>query len=378
MVARVLLIGLLLALAGQEALAQGTAEGRHEGVRFSGDLRFGWYAEQRRPRMGGRQRSDEGRTRVRIAVDAPLAEGWSARGRLAASAGTDNGPDRFHLSYAGAAALGDATFDQLYLQYRSGDWRVTLGRFSSGFALRQLAGKSLDRQPASNVAINWTDGVQVERGLGGGWSARALLQYQDRDGPGQPTQAPLDYSRSSSRVGSWFALVAEPDGLFEQRSLSLTWLPNALAKRGIADPSRQDYLALNGKLALAWPLGEGGTRLVVSSEAGYAPNRPRHEALNTGRSGEAGGLAWQLSANLYDIAPGHSLTLVYGQADAGWLLSPDYRPNDTLAEVRYQWRFSPSWSMEARYRLREERQVPATALREREDRDFYVRFSGRF
>ncbi len=350
--------------------------------RVSGDLRFGWYADERRTRTGEKQRNDEGRMRLRAALDGDLGGGWSARGRLAATAGTDTAPDRFYLRFdaptRSGAALGDATLDQLYLRQQRGDWRVTIGRFSSGFDLVGVAGKALDRKPASNVAITWTDGLHVERRLNAGWRAHAILQYQDSDGLGQSTQAPLDYSRGDSRVGTWFALVAEPTGVFEQRSLSVTWMPDTLAARGVANPSRKNYVALDGKLALVWPLGEGGMRLVVGGEVGYAPNRPLHGALTTGGTGRADGWAWQISANLYDIAPGHNLGLVHGRADAGWLLSPDYRANDKLSEVRYQWRFHPAWSMEARYRIREEREVPASARRERQDRDVYLRFTWRF
>ena len=349
---------------------------------FSGDVRLGWYDNRRRTRTAEKLRNDEGRLRVRAAIDGDLGEGWSLRGRLAATAGTDTSPERFYLRFdaptRSGAALGDATLDQLYLRRQLGDWQVTLGRFSSGFDLLGVAGKALDRKPASNVSITWTDGIHFERRLNEGWRAHAVLQYQDRDGLGQSTQAPLDYSRGSSRVGTWFALVAAPAGVFEQRSLSVTWMPDTLAARGVADPSRRDYLAVDGKLALAWPLGNNGMRLLVGGELGYAPNRPRHDVLATGRTGRAGGWAWQISVNLYDIAPGHHLGLNHGRADAGWLLSPDHRANDRLSEVRYQWRFNPLWSMEARYRIREERQLPATAGRQRQDTDYYVRVTRRF
>ena len=64
-------------------------------------------------------------------------------------------------------------------------------------------------------------------------------------------------------------------------------------------------------------------------------------------------------------------------AGAGWLLSTDYRNNDRLTELRYQRRFNPSLSLEARVRLRQELEVPAGARR-RQDRDLYVRLSARF
>ena len=69
--------------------------------------------------------------------------------------------------------------------------------------------------------------------------------------------------------------------------------------------------------------------------------------------------------------------MVYGRADAGWLLSPDFRPNDRLAEIAYQWQFRPKTSMEARVRERRELEHPA-GTRERVDRDLYVRLTHKF
>src|SRR5690606_34644976 len=83
------------------------------------------------------------------------------------------------------------------------------------------------------------------------------------------------------------------------------------------------------------PLRAAGPRLVAGAEVAYAPKTPLASAVGTGGSGDAGGLAWQLQASLYDFAPRHHIGIAIGGADAGWLLSPDYRPNDRSAEIRY-------------------------------------------
>src|SRR3546814_7018648 len=83
------------------------------------------------------------------------------------------------------------------------------------------------------------------------------------------------------------------------------------------------------------------------------------------------------SASVYDFAPKHHIGVAIGRADAGWLLSPDYRPNDSSAEIRYQWQFLPKTSMEARVRERRELEHPA-GTRERIDRDVYVRLTHKF
>jgi cation diffusion facilitator CzcD-associated flavoprotein CzcO len=116
----------------------------------------------------------------------------------------------------------------------------------------------------------------------------------------------------------------------------------------------------------------------IGGELGYAPNTPLESVFNPGRSGDADGLAGQMSFNLFDFQPGHNITFVYGRAGAGWLLSPDFRNNDTLMEIRYQWRINKTWSMETRIRRREEIDLPPGTPDARIDDDFYLRFSGKF
>lgn len=364
-------------------LVSGVSTAAEPAWRFSGDLRFGYYNEKREARTGTEPRVEEGRLRARIALDGALGDGWSFRGRLAGRYGTDNGPDSFYLRLhapgRSGAALGDTTLDEFYLRRRAADdrWSVKMGRIQTGVTLRGVAGKALDRNDSPSVSINWTDGVHVERQLLESWRGHLVVQYQDRDGIGQATAAPLDFSRSGSRIGTHAAIDGKADGIWVQRRLAVTWMPDALAPQGLAQGAREDYLALDAKLAAAWPLGGGGTRLLLAGEIGYAPNRPDRAVLATGGSGEAKGLAWQTSVNFMDLAPGHHLGFVYARIGSGWLLTPDFRPNDELAEVRYQWRITPKWSMEARYRIREEIKIPATAPRAREDTDFYIRLTGR-
>ena len=59
------------------------------------------------------------------------------------------------------------------------------------------------------------------------------------------------------------------------------------------------------------------------------------------------------------------------------LLSPDFRPNDRLAEIAYQWQFRPKTTLDARVRERRELEHPF-ATRDRVDRDLYVRVTHKF
>ena len=79
----------------------------------------------------------------------------------------------------------------------------------------------------------------------------------------------------------------------------------------------------------------------------------------------------------HDFAPRHHIGLAVGRVDAGWLLSPDFRPNDSLAEIRYQWQFRPKTSMEARVRQRRELEHPVGSRARVED-DVYLRLSHKF
>jgi hypothetical protein len=113
-------------------------------------------------------------------------------------------------------------------------------------------------------------------------------------------------------------------------------------------------------------------------EVGYAPNTPQQSALKLGGVERADGMAWQTSFNLLDILPNHSIGLVLGKADAGWLISPDFRENDRLAEIRYQWKINKSFSLESRLRERIELDKQTTAARRRDDTDYYLRLTYKF
>src|SRR5690606_2111929 len=110
---------------------------------------------------------------------------------------------------------------------------------------------------------------------------------------------------------------------------------------------------------------------------GYALETPLDAVTGTGGTGDAGGLAWQVQASVYDFAPKHNIGVAIGSADAGWLISPDFRPNDRSMEIRYQWQFLKKTSMEARVRERRELEHPA-GTRTRVDRDLYVRVTHKF
>jgi len=349
-----------------------------------GDLRGGFYASERTTREHGEQQDSSGRLRLRAWLQHDPADKWRLRTRVAGQFSTDDNDwglrlDRYRATPTGTRA-GEVHFDEFYLRYQASDgasqWRA--GRFQTAFNLPVVPGKSLDRNDSSNVGIGWTDGIHWQKRLTDDWAAHVIAQVNHRRGAGNTVRPPLSFSDSDSRLGGYLALEARNHpGPLVMRMLSLNWVPDALASDGVAGDRREDYVTAAAKVAAAWPMGNGGMRLVLAGELGHAFNRPRRSVLSLPGNGEVSGDAYQLSANLFDIRPGHHLGAVYGRAQAGWLTSNDYRSNDELFEVRYQRRFTPDLSVELRYRWRRELARRIGAGRLQVDEDVYARLTWR-
>lgn len=353
--------------------------------RWSGDIRAGVFGSERTARDGAESDERFLRGRLRLGGERDLSEEWRFRVRAAGRyGGGQDGTSTYLRGYSPTATgteLGDTTLDELYLHYApaGAGWSLRVGRFQAKFELPGVPAKGLSRNDSPNIDVTWTDGMHLVAPVVDGWKGHVILQHNHRHGTGTTARAPLDFSDSGSRAGVFLGLEAASNPApFLVRMIDLTWLPDALASEGASQDRRQDYLAASGRASTAWPLGAGGMKLVAGGEIGYAFRTPFGDAAGTGEAGRTDGLAWQIGPSLYDIRPGHNIGVVYGRTGAGWLLSPDFRPNDELMEVRYQWKFTPDWSMEARLRRREEITIPATAAQARVDRDFYVRVTGKF
>ena len=352
--------------------------------KFSGDLRAGYFASERTARDSTESDQDAFNVRLRLAFEQGIGEGWTMRTRAAGRFSTEqDGTDVYLRSYASTrtgTAFGDITLDEAYLGYQAPEdgLRLRVGRFQTGFAVPGVASKSLDRNDSPNTDVNWTDGVHLELPVTGGWRSHLIGQYRNPKGSGGVAYAPLDFSDSISRTTLFLGLENKHQwGPIMQRMLSLTWMPDSLADRGLADPSRKDYVTIDTRIAAEWPLGTGGSRLVTATEIGYSIETPQDAVTGTGGTGNAGGLAWQVQASVYDFVPKHHIGVAVGSADAGWLISPDYRPNNEAVEIRYQWQFLKKTSMEARVRERRELEHP-TGTRAQVDRDLYIRLTHKF
>jgi len=353
---------------------------------FGGDLRGGFYASERDARDGGNRSDESLRARARVFAETAIAGNWSFRGRLATWVTSDGNDfsfelDRYRASGTGTRS-GEAHIDQFYFQWadEASQNQLRLGRFQTNFSLPVVPGKSLDRNDASNVGIGWTDGAHWISRLGGGWEGHVIAQLNHRRGTGNTIRGPIDFADSSSRLGAYLGLrsTAKWGPLF-MRMLTLNWMPDALAPNGVSSPVREDYLTMTAKAAAEWPLGKGPTRFVLAGEYGHAFNTPKERVMLTGLSGDdVDGDGYQISANLFDIRPGHNLGVVYGRVESGWLIANDFRNNDELYEIRYQHHFSPSLRVAVRFRIREEIERRAAASGLQRDRDLYVRFTYKF
>lgn len=353
---------------------------------FSGDARGGYFNVERTAPAGAESESDEFKLRLRLAAQRKFGDSLTFRARIAGLYSSEQDESQVYLrgypSSAAGITPGDTTLDEAYLLYApvGGDWTLRIGRMQTKFELPGVAAKGLDRNDSPNVDVNWTDGLHLtQTSWLAGWKTHLILQHNHEKGASVVTRGPMDFSESGSRV-SLFAGIDATDnpGPIIQRVLGFTFMPKALATEGITQAIRDDYLTLDAKLSAAWPLSDAGMRLVAGIEAAYAFNTPDEAVVVSGGSGEADGLGWQLAGSIHDFSPGHNIGAVIGRVGAGWLLSPDFRNNDELYEVRYQWKFSKRWSMEARYRIREEIVAAAATGESRVDQDYYIRISGSF
>ncbi len=375
---------LLIVILSIPVLAPVAIAGDDSSPAYGADLRAGLFASEREGRYGERQNDSRAEARLRVWLQNGFADDWWFRTRLAgrtSTAGNDFGLvfDRYRASPTGTSA-GEVHVDEFYLGrgVAGSDHQWRLGRFQTAMNLPVVAGKSLDRNDSSNVGIGWTDGFHWQARIGDAWQSHLIGQFNHRRGAGNTVRPPLDFSHSGSRLGGYFALEAtDHPGPLVMRVFSVNWIPDALAVEGRESERRKDYVTATVKTAAAWPVGEHGTRLLVAGELGRAFNRPSSEVLSLPEGQSVSGNAYQLSANLFDIRPGHHLGAVYGRAGAGWLTSNDYRNNDELFEIRYQRRFRPDLSVEIRYRWRRELERRIGAGRLQVDEDVYARITWR-
>ena len=152
-------------------------------------------------------------------------------------------------------------------------------------------------------------------------------------------------------------------------------MPKSLLKDGTQSGRRVDYYGVVLRSANRWPERNDGISLRIAAEFGYAPETQTLTAASLAGDGDADGLAWNVALSLMDFRPSHSIGVNYGRVGSGWLLSPQFRPNESLAEIRYQWRRSRQLAFDIRVRQREELEQLVLTDRKRKELDVFVRFT---
>jgi len=355
----------------------------NDSVSVIGDARTGFYTLHRDDRDGSETIKNEWRLRLRVGLQAAISDALTARARFAGRYTTheSSGDPEFDF-YQGITPgsdglkMGQSTLDEIWLNYAAERWSLRAGRMQTKFELTGVAKKSLDRNDSPNTDIAWTDGLYFKYKAGNGWNTHVIAQYNYEEGATQVRRGTLDFSDDDSRI-SYFAALEKLDkkGAIVQQGVDITWLPAALPGSG---GSPDDYWAFVGRMAAQWPMGTGGMTFLLGGELGFAPNTPTNSALKLGGTGDVGGMAGQVTFNFIDIAPRHSLGVVLARADAGWLLSPDFKSNQYLAETRYRWNLAKKQRIEVRVRYRTDIEQRIDKPERRKDKDLYARYTVKF
>jgi hypothetical protein len=322
--------------------------------------------------------------RIRIGAGFGLAKNLSVGTRLAGTGFVGN----FNPNFIGPGGsvdnseldTGTVTFDQLYLLWqRKERFSLAVGRLQTRFQLRGgVYAKSLDRNNSHNWRVNFTDGLQATI-TARGWTSNLVLEVNPRSGPTGVRRDPLDFDDDGARYSYFLGFDSrERRGTVVQRAFDISYMPASLLKDGDPDGRRTDYWGFVGRLMFVWPPEKEGLRLRAGIELGYAPETPTNEAMNLPGTGDVSGLAWNVVISAMEFAPGHNIGLNYARTGAGWLISPQYRPNEELIEIRWQWLDWKIPLLETRIRHRTELIQQLGTARSRIQWDLYIRATYRF
>ncbi len=361
------------------------------GFDFYGDLRAGYFTINRDDRNDTINTTDEFRSRIRLGLKKDLGYGWSFASRFAGRYSTKEGNHGFtfddHTLKTDGLSLGRSTLDESYFLYQSNkqsknQWSLQFGRFQTKYELPGVAKKSLSRNESPNTDITWTDGISFRSKIFSDWDSNVILQYNPKDNPTTVQRAPLDFEEAPL-TAFWHIQNKKKWGPIVYRGFNITHIPDALptvtAQGNLNNPGKLDnYTAITAAAAAKWPIGEHGMSFMLASEIGLALNPPENSLTKLPANGDSDRTAYQVTFNLINFAPSHSIGLVLGQADAGWLISPDFTPNQQLTELRYKWQIHKKLKLEARFRQRKDVDLQVNKLKKREDQDFYFRLTYKF
>lgn len=353
-----------------------------DGIGLSADVRVGYFQWEIEDRDATSQTDDLVGSRWRIRSEAQLNPYLRVVGRIAGIC-TDNecSPNLVledSIPTTNGMSAGDITLDEAYIHwFRLDRFDLALGRMQTKFVTRGgVFAKSLDRNDSSNINVNWTDGLHATFRGRNGWVPHIILQHNSPDGATNVRRGPLDFDDPDARISYFFGIESRKrTKLFLQRGLDISYLPKSLLTDGALSGRREDYYGIVLRTSNRWPERDEGIRLRTAVEVGYAPETQTRAAAGLAGDGDVDGLAWNVVLSVMDFKPNHSIGVNYGQVGAGWLLSPQFRENEWLTEIRYQWRKSRQLAFDFRIRKRKELEQRILSDRKREELDFFIRFT---
>ncbi|MEE9597292.1 MAG: hypothetical protein V3V96_10995 [Acidiferrobacterales bacterium] len=353
-----------------------------DGVGLSADVRIGYFESEIDERDATSQTEDLIASRWRFRTEAKMAPHLRAVGRIAGiCSNVECSPNLVledSIPTTNGMSDGDITIDEGYFHwFRLDRFDLALGRLQTKFVARGgVFAKSLDRNDSNNINVNWTDGLHATFGGKNSWVPHLILQHNSPNGASNVRRGPLDFDDSGARVSYFFGTESlKRTRLFLQRGVDISYLPKSLLKDGSLSGRREDYYGIVVRTANRWPERDEGIRLRVAAELGYAPETQTRTTAGLVGDGDADGLAWNVVLSLMDFKPNHSIGVNYGRVGAGWLLSPQFRQNESLAEIRYQWRKSRQLAFDFRIRQRKELEQMALTVGSREELDVFLRLT---
>jgi hypothetical protein len=364
--------------------ATGSAEVKEEqrGLSLTWDVRGGYSGSDTDERDGSNTEDDVWRARYRFTGIVGITPYLRGSLRMAGICSDVECEPNFvltdYLPTNSSMEDGDVTLDKAFLNwYRLERLSVVVGRMQTKFvALGGVYAKSLDRNTGNNTNVNWTDGVHFVYKADNGWLTNLIAQHNAPEGATEVRRGPLDFKVDDARVSYFFALDnKERTPYFLQRGVDFTYLPKTLLKDGTLTGRREDYYGIVVRSSNRWPRRDDDLRLRVAAEIGYAPETQTRAAAGLAGDGEADGVAWNFVLSLMDFAPDHSIGVNYGEVGAGWLLSPQFRQNESLTELRYQWRRSQALALDIRVRRRKELEQEVSSSRKQDELDFFIRLT---
>lgn len=355
----------------------------NEGWTLSADLRGGYSNTKIDSRDGSENTSSGWLARLRAGGSYKISNGLVVAGRVATACSSSKCD--FDLGYTDSIPVGsssvddgDVTVDELYLHtFRRERFDLAIGRLQTKFVARAgVFAKSLDRNDSNGTNITWTDGIHGTMHFSDKSIVHLILQKNQADGTGNVRRAPINFSDDQSRVTYFVAWEnLRRIGPINQRGIDLTYLPKSLLKDGGPTGQAVNYLGIVARFAASWPEGSTGPRLNFAGEFGYAPTTPTRAAMGLSGTDDTGGIAWNLSVSGMNLRPNHSIGLNYGRTDAGWLLSPQYRNNEKVLELRYLWRRTHNLAIDIRARWRKDLEILESAVRRQESFNVFARFT---